>query len=307
MGYVMDDWASIETAYRDLLARENLPVAEAIAQLGRWRSLLLSSDGGRASLDSLERECYLTIDEKALIVFGAIIEFAPSGTFDHHPQYEGKPFAALASSCARYPDKGPEIPVSCGELARFMLFEHASHIIPRLHLQSVFCSKTGRSLRAYLSDPLNFRNPRLLRALEGRIRGGKDVNVFSTTATWVDSHRLDAEALAERVRDGLGLPHLEQEEVVEIRILEETVRTSGTFRKPTFADAQGWPPFLPSTSGDVFGQARDIGTAPPGERGGPEIWHGDLLARQASGIRFLGRPRNTLRPGFWAQHKTWLE
>jgi hypothetical protein len=299
----LDPWPTIRAACLELLRQSGVDADAAARELSRWYAQLTVTAGGLVSVESLEVESYLTLDEKARLVYAAISEFASAGVFPDAPRAESKPHTALALGCMQFPDHGPDISDTAGELARFQAFNHARRMLSRAGLPGLYSSPSGSSARDLLANPLNFRNPRLLRTLEGRLRGGMDVNIFATTAEWIDSQGDSGDALAERVRDGLGLPHLDGQEVVEIRIPENVVRHSGTFKKPTFADAQGWPPFLPSRADDAFGYARYLAALP--QRGGPEIWHGPLLARQASGIRLLGRAATAMADGFWSQYGRW--
>jgi hypothetical protein len=131
--------------------------------------------------------------------------------------------------------------------------------------------------------------------------------MFSSLASWSEGLGLTGSDLAEQVRDSLGLPHLAGSEVLEVRISEETVRSRRVFKKPTFADSGGYPPFLPSGKTDRYGYARDIASADLAARGGPEVWHTALPAREVSGLRLLGKTSADLRVPLWKKTKEYWD
>jgi hypothetical protein len=218
------------------------------------------------------------------------------------------PLKALQFACARFPDLGTQIPElpPCGEVARFIKFQHAPSILPYEGPESVYHSWSGRAWSEVLSTPQPLRRKLLMERLQGRIRGGEEINVFSTLGQWIDDLGVRGPELSARVRDLLGCPHLDGHALLEVRVAEKAVRATGTFCKPTFADAGGYPPFLASADEDTFGYARDISAPRPGARGGPEVWHGDLPSNRASGLRYLAAPHQRLPQGEWSEFVAYL-
>lgn len=75
-------------------------------------------------------------------------------------------------------------------------------------------------------------------------------NVFSTPDAYVEPFRMQ-EDFAAVVRDHLGVPHLDDLALLEIRLNAAVVANSGIVKKPTFADALGYPPFMASSPDDT--------------------------------------------------------
>lgn len=262
----------------------------------RWREALQSLPTRDLPLKSLAAEYQLSHKEKLRLLFHVTL---------HYLHHTNDPIRALTSGCLRFIDRGDPIEEELGELARFIDFESACQfLLPVCDSEGVYYSLDGRLWREKLSGPAVVRDPALLKELQGRIRGGSDVNAFSTLASWVDSHNVSClTELAELVRDKLGLPHLAETAVLEIRIPEAVVRCGGRkIQKPTFADSGGYPPFMPSRREDRYGYARDLSVDDLDTRGGPEVWHCPVEAPLASGLRYLGRPRTDLRSGMWKDY-----
>lgn len=263
-----------------------------------WFAALVALPTEDLCLANLAAEYHLTHDDKMDLLLDTTLNFM-DGTQD--------PRAALCAACMRYVDRGDPIVEEIGELARFIDFQAARKwLLPRRSLPGLLYSLDGTLWKERLSHTEVVRDPEILSQLRGRIRGCNDIKAFSTLASWVDAQKADSlEELAAIVRDKLGLPHLEEACVLELRIPEAAVRQGGNpIQKPTFADAGGYPPFLPSRRENQCGHARDLSTPEPEEQGGPEVWHAPLDARLASGLRYLGRPSRGLREGRWKSYNS---
>jgi len=275
---------------------EHLPHKDASDLLDafhRWREALLKLPTRDLPLKNLAAEYHLLDPQKLLLLLE---------TARHYLRHGTDPLLSLASGCMAFIDLGDPIEEAVGELARFMDFDLALELyLPLFGSNGVYYDPNGRLWKEQLSRTEIVREPELFKGLKDRIRGGGDVNAFSTLASWVDSHTSTNSAeLAGLVRDKLGLPHLATVSILEIRIPEEAARASGLLRKPTFADSRGYPPFLPSQREDKYGYARDLSVEDPESRGGPEVWHGPVKAALVSGLRFLGRPMPELKRGMWS-------
>jgi hypothetical protein len=276
--------------------------------LERWRADVAALPAGKYVLENLGAEHQLPLETKLQMLFITLGHYRPCVMDDGIPtriaadRLVNEPLMALQVACGRFPDLGAPIPPSppCGEVSRFMKFGHAPSILPYEGPQSVYHSWSGRAWNEVLSGRRPLKGKDLLQRLQGKIRGGEEINVFSTRAEWVDDQDVYGAELSARVRDLLGCPHLDGHGLIEIRIPENEARATGAFSKPTFADAGGYPPFLCSTDADAYGYGRDISALRPGERGGPEIWHGPLPSRVASGVRYLPAATERLPPGEWS-------
>jgi hypothetical protein len=296
------DWTEIATAFERIVARLGWPLSRA--HLADFRGDLLAEPLGSFAYEALLAECQLSSDSKGDLLARALAIYSKVPLFPHGLARPGgtrtsSPLEALRHACTAFPDQGDPVAGvgTYGELARVVRFDTLKRNLPLRGRYGSYSSAFDGSLwKGLLAKPSMFRNPELLSSLVGRIRGGAEPNLFSTLAAVVDAetHSLSSEQIAAKFRDRLGLPHLEGQEVAELRIPESVARYSGCFRKPTFADAGAYPPFLPSDRGDPTGFARDLSASDPKTPGWPEIWHGDVTAREASGVRFLGIPRPPL-------------
>jgi hypothetical protein len=260
----------------------------------KWQKALLDLPTRDLPLRSLANECHLKPYEKMRLLLAATYSYMKCG---------GNPIKAFLPGCKRFPNRGTPIAEGCGELSRFIDFERARDLLPMDGPEGLYFSLDG-DLNLW-KDRLNsvevIRETSLLESLEGYIQGGEIFKLFATLSRWVDDQKAaSSEELAEMIRDKLGLPHLEEACVLEIRIPEKAVRSGGNeIRKPTFADAGGYPPFLPSRLEDEYGLARDLASDDLETRGGPEVWHHPVEARLASGLRYLGQPKQGLRNELW--------
>jgi hypothetical protein len=299
----MHSWDDITAAFSG-----RYPGDDWVKGLDRWRSDVAALPAGKYVLENLGAERQLPLLTKLQILFITLSHYRPCvrehgiPTATAADRLTDEPLKALQTACGRFPDLGDPIPTSppCGEVSRFMKFSHAPSILPYEGPQSVYQSWSGRAWNELLSSRRPLRGKDLLQRLQGKIRGGEEINVFSTRAEWVDAQGAYGSDLSARMRDLLGCPHLDGHGLLEVRIPEHEARATGAFRKPTFADAGGYPPFLCSADEDTYGYGRDISAPRAGERGGPEIWHGPLASRVASGVRYLPPPTERLPPGEWS-------
>lgn len=283
--------------------------------LERWRRDVAALPAGTYTLENLGAERQLLLPIKLQILAIALSHYRPCVRDDGVPTQTAAagllddPLGALQVACGRFPDLGlpiPDIP-PCGDLARFMKFRHAPSILPYEGPHSVYRSWSGRAWNEVLATQKPFKGTALLQHLQGRIRGGEEINLFSTRADWVDNTLgVYGSDLSARVRDQLGCPHLDGHALLEVRIPEREARATGVFGKPTVADAGGYPPFLCSGDGDAYGYGRDIAAPAVGTQGGPEVWHGPLKSRVASGVRYLPPPSDRLPPGEWSDFVAYL-
>lgn len=306
----MHTWDEIRTAFAG-----EYPDAVWTRGLERWRLDVTAIPAGIYALENLGAERQLLLPLKLKILAITLSHYLPCVRDDGVPTHTAAgsllndPLAALKVACGRFLDRGDTIRdlPPCGELARFMKFAHAPSILPYEGPHSVYRSWSGRAWNEVLATHKPLRSMGLLQHLQGKIRGGEEINVFSTRAHWVDDTLgVYGSDLSACVRDQLGCPHLDGHALLEVRIPEREARASGAFRKPTFADAGGYPPFLCSGDGDAYGYGRNIAAPVPGTQGGPEVWHGDVNSRVASGLRYLSPAGDRLPPGEWSDFVAYL-
>jgi hypothetical protein len=280
---------------------------KAITESRRWRKAVREVPAGYLCFHSLEMETHLSEDDKLALLVRAGIDFINQ---EKRGGPAPRPLESFVQACLRFPDKGDKIEEPIGEMARFVDFEVAArYYFPTDRPEAMYLSFSSSETSALwkknrLRESVLVRDPLFQRSLEGRIRGTNDVNVFSTLADWVERLGLQGLALAERMRDALGLPHLARKHVLELRIPESAFR-EGQMLKPTFADAGGYPPFLPSRPGDAYGFARDLSMDESKTRGFPEVYHPPLATREISGLRYLGGPTGDLADGIWKDYKAY--
>jgi hypothetical protein len=270
-----------------------------------WREEILAVDGGLLTIANLECERYLTLEEKAGVVYLAVMSHTPPSVLPAPDRAEYLPhaFRALERSCLSFPDRGPDIRQLTGDLTRYMTLAVAKErLLPVTGAFAVYRGSSPTVLAGLLKTPAGTRHPEFIRHLRGRIRGSTDVNVFSTLAAWSES--VPHEDLSARARDGLALPHLDGHEVIELRFRENTARGTSVFKKPTFADSLGRPVFWPSTEDDKYGFTRDLAVGLTA-RGGPEVWHGPFAATSITRVRALSAARIPMKPGCWTSHGRW--
>lgn len=292
----MDRWLDIRTEASKFAAAAGWVLSTRA--LATWRAALKACVAGDLVIDALQQEYQITLEQKGEIVATAAARFDKTGAFSGNPWDATGRFPsahdALVVALGQFPDCGDDVQMECGELARVFPWERMKEILPHVHRFGAYYSSSWSSWKRILARPTPFRDRALLDALQGRICGSRDPNIFSTLADWVDRLGLAGDHLAERLRNELGLPHLRQKELAEVRLTEQTVRGTGILKKPTIADARAYQPFMPSSPVDETGIARDVSSRNRRRRGGPEVWHGDVTARQASGLRFIGAPGSPL-------------
>lgn len=292
---MMHTWEEIHAALLGAHAAEHRQVlADALAQL---RSAIDGSQAGSFTLHSLQAEEYLPIEAKAGILERALHYFVPTqeAVWQVLPDArsltsmaDDRALNALCFACRDFEGHGPPVDREppCGDFCHYIPLEKFFTAAPHKGEEAANHSTSGNS---WIHE-LERGNVSVLHRFAGIVKP----HVFSTLSSWVDELGLQGAELAEKVRDELGCPHFDDKQLVEIRFPETAIR-SGKLTKPTFADAGGFPPFLPSTRKDRFGFARNLRS--DDARGGPEVWHVGALGL-ANRARVLPKPHAPL-PEFW--------
>lgn len=296
--YPPQSWPDLEEAFLNSLPGDGREAGREA--LSTWHTALgneITTGIADIILDNLSNERHFSLAEKAMLLHSALLWFEPSARFTGEPlatpfRYDS-PSEALREACRAYAGRGTPIERSEGDVAHFITFSALTHFYPRKGAPAAENSLTQRSWRDLLAGAEFKMETEIVEALQGMVWP-----YFSTLADWVDDLGVSGGTLAARIRDLLGCPHFDGEELVEFRITDEVARAE-CFNKPTFADAEAYPPFLPSREEDEYGYARDLG----GEgRGGPEIWHRCLLA-QSHAARLLEVPSQPIPSELWREYR----
>lgn len=273
-----------------------------------WETALRGSvPAGDFALEGLENDQQLGLDSKSALMVECLLTYGPSAERLNQANDESTPcpLTALERACRRFPSRGrgATLPSGAAELSRVLPFPALERLLPRKGANAFYRSESGRSWKSRLSGAV-LRDLAVMRQLQGLIQSRDSPHVFMTTSDWVDDLERTGDDLAGKVRDTLGLPHFDLREMCEVRVREETARASGSFLVPTFADAGGYPPFLPSTPTAEFGIARNLTDSTV--VGGPEVWVGDMNASDASGLRFIGIPESSITAQPWKDFAAWI-
>lgn len=292
---MMHSWEQIRDTFLNTHAQEHRQVLATV--LTEFQNAIETSPAGHFTRRNLELEEYLAVEVKAEILERALHYFVPTqnALWSVLPDArtlrrisDDKALNALGFACRDFQGYGPDVDRDppCGDFCHYIPLDKFLAAAPHKGEESAHQSSSGMSW----VQELERGNLGVL----SRFARSVHPYVFSTLSSWVDALHMHGVELAERVRDELGCPHFDNRQLVEVRF-PETAIASGKLTKPTFADAGGFPPFLPSKHEDRFGFARNLRSE--GERGGPEVWHKGVL-KQANGARVLPKPHAPL-PDFW--------